>query len=148
MSGEIEIGYCQCGCGGKTRIAKQTDARDGYVKGQSVRFIRGHNQRKPGINYEVLPPTKPHICECGCGRATKIATKTNSRYGIIKGQPLRFVNGHNMKTHGLTDTPEHLAYMGAKNRCQNPKAKYYERYGGGGITFGFTSSGGGPPGVV
>jgi hypothetical protein len=37
------------------------------------------------------------LCECGCGDYTNIAFKTNSKRGWIKGQPLRFINGHNAR---------------------------------------------------
>lgn len=38
-----------------------------------------------------------HLCECGtCGLPTKIAIKSIPRLGWIEGQPLRFINGHNM----------------------------------------------------
>lgn len=35
-------GFCECGCGGKTKISPVTDASHGYVKGQPRRFIKGH----------------------------------------------------------------------------------------------------------
>lgn len=38
----IPYGYCQCGCGGKTRISSQNNAPRGLVKGQPVKFIHGH----------------------------------------------------------------------------------------------------------
>lgn len=37
------------------------------------------------------------LCECGCGQETKLASKTSSKRGWVKGQPLRFINGHNTK---------------------------------------------------
>jgi hypothetical protein len=43
------------------------------------------------------PPSKPNrdgLCECGCGKPSPIASKTNRALGHIKGQPVRFVNGH------------------------------------------------------
>lgn len=33
-------------------------------------------------------------CECGCGKLTKIATKTDARRGHMKGKPQRFLLGH------------------------------------------------------
>ena len=36
-------------------------------------------------------------CECGCGRETSIAKETNRRRGQVKGQPFRFVHGHNAR---------------------------------------------------
>lgn len=48
---EIPKGYCQCGCGGKTLVAKKTRTADGHIKGQPKRFINGHNMRgKTGKN--------------------------------------------------------------------------------------------------
>jgi hypothetical protein len=41
--GEIPYGYCQCGCGGVAPIAKQTISKQGYRKGEPVKFIQGHN---------------------------------------------------------------------------------------------------------
>ena len=35
------------------------------------------------------------LCECGCGQPAPVATKTDTRRGRIKGQPLRFIRGHN-----------------------------------------------------
>ena len=37
------------------------------------------------------------LCECGCGQPTKIATRNNAWAGQTKGQPLRFIVGHNPK---------------------------------------------------
>ncbi len=36
---------CECGCGKEAPIAKWTSGRYGHIKGQHVRFIRGHHLR-------------------------------------------------------------------------------------------------------
>lgn len=41
----VAYGECQCGCGGTTRIAKQSWTRDGSVNGEPVRFLKGHGGR-------------------------------------------------------------------------------------------------------
>lgn len=38
--------------------------------------------------------TEKGFCECGCGHKTPLATKTNKKRGHIKGEPIRFINGH------------------------------------------------------
>jgi len=38
--------FCKCGCGRATAIAKQTDASQGYVKGQPMQFVHGHNKSR------------------------------------------------------------------------------------------------------
>lgn len=35
------------------------------------------------------------ICECGCGKPTPIARQTDKKKGYIKGEPTRFISGHN-----------------------------------------------------
>lgn len=36
------VGFCHCGCGGKTTISERTDSRRGWIKGEPIRFIHGH----------------------------------------------------------------------------------------------------------
>lgn len=38
------------------------------------------------------------LCECGCGEPAPIATYTNRRYGWVKGQPKRYIHGHQIRT--------------------------------------------------
>ena len=39
------MALCECGCGEITTIAKLTDWRRGYVRGQHCKFIKGHQNR-------------------------------------------------------------------------------------------------------
>jgi hypothetical protein len=100
-----------------------------------MRFIRGHHGQRG------LPIIGAALCACGCGQPTKLATRTSRRLGHVQGQPLRFVKGHHAGRviHGMSGTPEYKAWVNARNRCTNPKAKAYENYGGRGIRFLFTS---------
>jgi hypothetical protein len=41
----IPDGYCQCGCGERTTVSVQNHARHGWVRGQPLRYVRGHNNR-------------------------------------------------------------------------------------------------------
>lgn len=36
------------------------------------------------------------LCECGCGQPAPLAKQTNSRLGVKKGEPHRFIAGHNV----------------------------------------------------
>lgn len=55
-------------------------------------------------------------CECGCGRTTAISNWTDKRTGSIKGEPRRFINGHQRRQHrppiklGILDG-ERVAYI-------------------------------------
>ena len=48
------------------------------------------------------------LCECGCGQPAPIAQKTNACFGHVKGQPIRFVRGHQCRRHG---------HAAVANRC-------------------------------
>lgn len=50
---DIPFGYCHCGCGEKTKIAKGSDPRSGSVCGQPFRYIYQHQHRTTPFPYEV-----------------------------------------------------------------------------------------------
>lgn len=41
------------------------------------------------------------LCACECGQAPAIAKKTHRHRGRVKGQPMRFVHGHNTRGHSF-----------------------------------------------
>ena len=46
---------CECGCGVKTSVAKNTNKKNGQIKGESVRFISGHHTRNGNMAEENHP---------------------------------------------------------------------------------------------
>lgn len=91
---EVPYGYCHCGCGQKTKIARQTDRKWGIVAGEPMRFINGHSNR----SRDALPNPNPSgLCLCGCGQPTSIATITRNKWGHVKGFPTPFVRGHSTR---------------------------------------------------
>jgi hypothetical protein len=85
------------------------------------------------------------LCECGCKRPTGLAPQTNTKFGWVRGQPMRFVHGHNKGRlrHGGAGrgkrTPEYNSYRACKARCENPRNNRYAKYGARGIQFCFAS---------
>ena len=43
--GIVEYGYCKCGCGEKTTLAPQSFTKRGWIKGEPIDFVSGHNNR-------------------------------------------------------------------------------------------------------
>ncbi len=85
-----------------------------------------------------------HLCECGCGKATKIAARNRYHLGQVKGQPIRFINGHATRgrlgihvRHGMSNSPEWNAWHNAKDRCRRRNHVQFSEYGGRGIEFRF-----------
>jgi hypothetical protein len=71
---------CECGCGHPAPIAKETNHRKGHVQGQPVRFIHGHNGRRPLEErfWEKVIKAGPD----GCWEWQ--ATKKPNGYGTVK----------------------------------------------------------------
>lgn len=50
----IALGVCQCGCGQRTSLATSSDVSSSRVKGEPMRFVQGHqNRRRPEARYTV-----------------------------------------------------------------------------------------------
>lgn len=61
---------CLCGCGRTTPLATRTSTRDGTVRGQHVRFMKGHRP---------LAPRRVIEKKCACGTLL-IATKQSREF--------------------------------------------------------------------
>jgi hypothetical protein len=48
--------------------------------------------------------TTPGLCGCGCGTPTRISAETNTPRGLVNGQPLRWINGHQNRQPGQATT--------------------------------------------
>jgi len=46
------VGRCECGCGGITNTARQSEPGRGFRKGDHRRYLRGHHRRKR-VRYKV-----------------------------------------------------------------------------------------------
>lgn len=53
-------------------------------------------------------------CQCGCGQQTKVSEKSNVGRGYVKGEPRRFVGGHQGRTH-VRFVEEHKRQWEAEN---------------------------------
>lgn len=86
----IPLGLCQCGCGQPTRLAPENDASKGWVRGEYLRYVKGHVHKVNNV-----PLANPSgICMCGCGEPAPIARMTYASKGIVAGQPQMFIKGH------------------------------------------------------
>ncbi len=52
----IPYGYCHCGCGQKTNLAPRTQRAKGWIKGEPLKWIHGHNAKnKPMVITRYRP---------------------------------------------------------------------------------------------
>lgn len=45
----VAPGFCQCGCGERTRVAEQSRSARGWIKGQPKRFVANHGAKRSGL---------------------------------------------------------------------------------------------------
>lgn len=82
------------------------------------------------------------LCECGCGNPAPIATQNRTSKGHIKGQPVRFIMGHNGR--GQRQSAEIVAIRAAANRGKKRNAESLANMSAGrkgkGVTHGMSNS--------
>jgi hypothetical protein len=97
-------GYCQCGCGRLTGLARENNVAKGWKKGEPLRYIVGHGFTKARLTDSEERARHRQLwedagipyglCLCGCGEMTTIATARRIDRGRIPGEPHRFVHAH------------------------------------------------------
>ena len=130
---DIPYGYCHCGCGERTTIAKANDPRDNVVKGQPVRFIRGHAARHPNFKRKPTMPMEERFWQKvqkseGCWLWQ--GTTDQNGYGIFAMTARKNIGAHRLMwilIHGVV--PENLFVLHrcpekANPLCVNPDHLY------------------------
>ena len=76
------------------------------------------------------------ICKCSCGntfevRANAMRSGNTTSCGCYRRE---YLKGNNRaEVHGHSHSPTYKSWDGMKDRCLNPRCKYYPGYGGRGI---------------
>lgn len=89
-----------------------------------IPFSRGRQSGRGGIIWSV-------VVECDCGRIGIISVRN-----VVRGlsDNCRPCHAHRKTIlHGQSKTILHRLWSGMRNRCNNPRADRYDRYGGRGI---------------
>lgn len=95
----IPYGYCQCGCGRKTRIAEKNFYHRGVLKGQPNRFVHGHG-RVPRPR-EQRWRVEDRGYETPCHISTYTATSTGGyAYEKVRGRKVLAHRVAWMEAHG------------------------------------------------
>jgi hypothetical protein len=90
----VAYGFCHCGCGQKTRLAHRNFYQRGWIKGEPLRFISGHNAARTGTGLAL----DDGYVERDCGYRSPCWVWT---YGHDP-------NGYGMKRVGRTNRRAHV----------------------------------------
>jgi hypothetical protein len=83
---KIEAGFCQCGCGERTRISKGTNPAKGQFYGKPFRFVAGHQRRLRTEPYLVDPET-------GCWLWQR-SIDSSTGYGKLRRKDGIYISAH------------------------------------------------------
>jgi hypothetical protein len=111
-SNDTTVQLCACGCGEAAPFNWET--------GKPWPFVLGHERpvayHARGSAHNVSTGDAPRaentigLCQCGCGQPTKIAPKTITRLGHVKGQPMRFLKSHQFRKSPVDYVEEDRGY--------------------------------------
>ncbi len=60
-----------------------------------MKYIHRHGtNNKPRVDFGVNQ--NGGLCYCDCGEFTPICKGTDRRFGLVKGEPVRYINGHHL----------------------------------------------------
>jgi hypothetical protein len=74
------------------------------------------------------------LCKCDCGKLHEAFGYNLRQGGVLSCGCLQIERSGRPTEHGLTDSREYSSWKSMLQRCTNPKAPDYSRYGGKGIT--------------
>lgn len=141
-------GYCECGCGQHTKLARASNKSNGNVNGKPVRYVAGHHatgprgKNKPRGEYpstvdeyrqwwsEQCPNVPYGECWCGCGQETNLSSTRDVRQGRFADEPVRYIRGHGF-TKPESDNDYKLEDCGYGSACWiwQGNVDAYEGYG-------------------
>lgn len=106
-------GLCECGCGTPTTVAKVNSRKHGYVKGEYLRFVRGHYHRNAGPEYVEDPETGCWVWQRCTGRAG---------YGYTSVDGVRVSAHRAFYERHVGPIPEglHIDHLCRNTSCVNP----------------------------
>ena len=133
-SDKIPYGYCHCGCGQKTDIATVNRKNKQMVKGEPLRYLQHHCSRTRKKRVAIAPPNPSGLCMCGCGQTTPIAYRTSKEKGWMKGEHVRYINGHNGARASIADAFWSYVTPGTPDECWEWRG-YRHRSGYGMVSF-------------
>lgn len=72
-------------------------------------------------------------CQCDCGNEVRVAQRY-LYHGESVTKSCGCIIGKHKRTHGATNTPEFMAWVAMRQRCENPRVKAFKNYGARGIS--------------
>ena len=85
----IAYGYCHCGCGERTKIARKTNRRQSRTKGEPNSFIAGHQRRRDALTRFREKVSRGSVDECWPWQAGR----NSFGYGYFR------YNGRHLRAH-------------------------------------------------
>lgn len=114
MKIKITKGFCQCGCGNKTKISKYANPSRNQKAGEPRRYIKGHEHRKSPVDYLIDKKSGCWIWQLSLSNKGYAQTKVN---GKTKEAHRLFYK----KYKGDISSGMELDHLCRRRNCVNPQ---------------------------
>jgi hypothetical protein len=115
----VPFGFCRCGCGNTTPIAKRNEYRRGHVKGEPIPVLHGHNRRTRPPHYRAVHAGYDSLCylwnhgKTGDGYAQTSSGRSNKlvhrlAYDAANGSVSEGLELHHLCGHRDCIRPDHM----------------------------------------
>ena len=110
-----EPGWCRCGCGRRTNLAPQNNARDGWIKDEPLRYLNGHARRKHVRYIETPGPLETPCWQWQLAKTPKGYGWVWDRTGPALAHRVYYEAHHGPVPDGLE-----LDHLCGERSCVNP----------------------------
>ena len=97
----VPFGFCHCGCGKPTKIAKSSSriykTRSGYPNAYLPSHARRLNSSDACVCGDPACTIPYGKCHCGCGNNTSLAKQGDSKRNLRVGKPVLFIARHHRR---------------------------------------------------
>lgn len=110
---------CECGCGLPAPLATQNHAKKGYVKGQPLRFVKGHTYKV--IRGGPWTPERRELMSLASRGKKQSAERIEARVSAIRGR--KYTAEHRKaiseSLKGINSGPNHFRWLGGDAKDPN-----------------------------
>jgi hypothetical protein len=119
-----QYSLCPCGCGQPVIPSKKGRRKFATHQCRAKQWAATYKRPQRKWKPRALEQSA-YLCECGCGKLTHLVPFNSKRMGYVKGEPMRFLAGHYVRTEAFRQI-----HKEARATAKMPKGRQHAAFGG------------------